>query len=68
MRRREELDTDPYLLTVREAADELHMSSRLLKRLIRNGTGPEAITVGDAFMRIRRADLDAYKAQRMVAA
>jgi hypothetical protein len=35
---------DPYLLTVREAAAELALSARHLKRLIVNGAGPKAIT------------------------
>ena len=48
----------PLLLTVREVADAMRVSTMTVYRLIRSGALP-AIRVGKHF-RIRRTDLDHY--------
>jgi excisionase family DNA binding protein len=68
MRKRERVaNGGNYLLSLREAAEELALSKRKLQDLIQAGRGPKAIMAsGAGFARIRREDLDAYKAQRAI--
>ena len=44
-------------LTVAEAADELHVTERFIRKLIANGD-LDAVRVGTRLVRIRRSDLD----------
>jgi excisionase family DNA binding protein len=46
------------LLTVSEAADELNVTERFIRKLIANGD-LDAVRVGSRILRIRRADLEA---------
>jgi len=44
-------------LTVAEAADELHVTERFIRKLITNGD-LDAVRIGTRLVRIRRSDLD----------
>ena len=45
-------------LSVAEAADELHVTERFIRKLIANGD-LDAVRIGTRLVRIRRSDLDA---------
>ena len=44
-------------LSVAEAADELHVTERFIRKLIANGD-LDAVRIGTRLVRIRRSDLD----------
>lgn len=49
--------TQPRLLTVTEAADELNVTERFVRKLIAEGN-LDAVRVGTRLVRIRRTDLE----------
>lgn len=55
----------PRLLTLAEAADQLHVSERTVQRII--GRGELAIVRIGRQIRVRQADLDAYVAAQRIA-
>jgi excisionase family DNA binding protein len=50
-------ETRPVMLTLGEAADELAVTERFIRKLISNGQ-LRAVTVGTRVVRIRRTDLE----------
>jgi hypothetical protein len=64
-KRRERVAAGNFLLTIKEAAEELRLTPEKLKALIVAGRGPEAIAGSSVgFVRISRQAMDAYKATR----
>jgi hypothetical protein len=54
------------LLPIGRVAKELGLTQRLVRQMIVNGSGPQAIHVG-AWIRVRRDALDRYKANHPAA-
>lgn len=59
---------DERLLTTEEAAEIIRMSKSSLARWRAEGTGPAYVLVGGRAVRYRRADVDAWMADRTAAA